>query len=193
MSGDRVLAERLEPMTRGQAERLMPLLHEMLAETGHQWRDLTAIGVGIGPGNFTGVRISVAAARGLALALGIPAVGVDGFAAAAEGIARPVTCALPGLRGAIHLRHCAEDGSWSEIETADPAAACRTGQRVTGPGAAALPGDYVVPMAAALSVGIARVAARLAATPGLPRPAPLSLRAADAAPPSDPPPVLLPG
>ena len=40
-----------------------------------------AIGVGVGPGNFTGIRIAVAAARGLALALDIPAIGVTGFEA----------------------------------------------------------------------------------------------------------------
>ena len=54
----------------------MPLLEDVLAEAGIGWRDLAAIGVGTGPGNFTGVRISVAAARGLALGLGIPAIGV---------------------------------------------------------------------------------------------------------------------
>ena len=81
--GDRVLAERAEPMTKGQAERLFPLLEELLAEAGLAWSDLDAIGVGVGPGNFTGVRISVAAARGLALSLGIPAIGVSATEAAA--------------------------------------------------------------------------------------------------------------
>ncbi len=50
----------------------MPLLEEMLAEAGAAWGDLAPIGVGIGPGNFTGIRISVAAARGLALGAGHP-------------------------------------------------------------------------------------------------------------------------
>ena len=67
LSGDRVLARVAEAMPRGQAERLMGLLHEVLSGSGHDWRDLDAIGVGIGPGNFTGIRISVSAARGLAL------------------------------------------------------------------------------------------------------------------------------
>ena len=55
---DRV-AVRVEPMAKGQAERLMPLLEELLAAEGFGWRDLAAIGVGTGPGNFTGLRIGV--------------------------------------------------------------------------------------------------------------------------------------
>ena len=66
---------RVDEMARGQAEHLMPMLEEVLAAQGLTWADLDAIGVGTGPGNFTGIRISVAAARGLALGLGIPAVG----------------------------------------------------------------------------------------------------------------------
>ena len=73
LCADRVVAQHAEDMGRGQAERLFPLLEELLAEGGVTWRDLTALGVGTGPGNFTGIRISVAAARGLALSLG-PAV-----------------------------------------------------------------------------------------------------------------------
>ncbi|SDK50401.1 tRNA (adenosine(37)-N6)-threonylcarbamoyltransferase complex dimerization subunit type 1 TsaB [Paracoccus chinensis] len=96
--GDRVLAERAEPMTKGQAERLFPLLEELLAEAGLVWSDLDAIGVGVGPGNFTGVRISVAAARGLALSLGIPAIGVSATEAAACGAPRPCRAVVP-LRG----------------------------------------------------------------------------------------------
>jgi hypothetical protein len=127
---------------------------------------------------------------------------VDGFAAAAEGLERPVTIALPGLRGAAYLRRIVADGTWGEIATTDPdrpgvpdiSGQRGAGQRVAGPGAdaAVIPGAVIVPVAVPLAVGIARVAARLAGTPGLSRPAPLYLRAADAAPPADPPPVLLP-
>jgi len=76
---DAIRGERLELLQRGQAERLMPMLEGLLAGQGLTWRDLDALAVGIGPGNFTGTRISVSAARGLALALGIPAVGVSMF------------------------------------------------------------------------------------------------------------------
>ena len=68
-------------MQRGQAERLVPLLEELLARNSLGWQDLGALAVGVGPGNFTGIRISVAAARGLALALKIPCIGVSQFEA----------------------------------------------------------------------------------------------------------------
>lgn len=66
-------------MARGQAERLMPLLEEVLAEGNAAWDQLDALAVGVGPGNFTGIRISVSAARGLAMSLGIPAIGITLF------------------------------------------------------------------------------------------------------------------
>lgn len=77
--GDRVLATRFEEMAKGQAERLMPQIEATLADDGLPLEVLDAIAVGIGPGNFTGIRIAVSAARGLALALGIPAIGVSNF------------------------------------------------------------------------------------------------------------------
>lgn len=74
-----VVDTRVEELARGQAERLMGLLTDMLAAQALEWHDLDAIGVGVGPGNFTGIRISVSAARGLSLGLGIPAIGVSLF------------------------------------------------------------------------------------------------------------------
>ncbi|HET9068993.1 MAG TPA: tRNA (adenosine(37)-N6)-threonylcarbamoyltransferase complex dimerization subunit type 1 TsaB [Amaricoccus sp.] len=165
--GEAVLARRDEPMDRGQAERLLPMLEEMLAEAGTEWRDLDGIGVVTGPGNFTGVRLAVAAARGLSLALGIPAVGVSVFEALAD---RPgdVTVTLADKRGRFAQRF-------------------RNGRALAPPAAMAdaPPGDPAL----ADPVVVARLAAgRLAdAAP----PAPLYLRPADAMPSSDPVPVLL--
>jgi len=68
-------------MTKGQAERLFPMIDETLQTAGLSLKDLDAISVATGPGNFTGVRICVSAARGLALSLGIPDMCV-GFNAA---------------------------------------------------------------------------------------------------------------
>jgi hypothetical protein len=172
LSGDRVLGIRTETMLRGQAERLMPLLEEVLAEAGLTWRDLTLIGVGVGPGNFTGVRIAVAAARGLALGLGIPARGISGFAATRlhGRLAATSPVALPAPQAQVWL----DDGAAAPRLTTSAIATdlCATG----------------APAPEALAVAIARAAAR---GDGMAPPVPLYLRAADAAPASDLPPVIL--
>lgn len=188
LQGDAVLAERLEEMARGQAERLMPMLEEMLAEAGLDWRSLDVLGVGIGPGNFTGVRLSVSAARGLALSLGIPAIGVSTLEALAEGCPRPLAVVLDARRGAAY-------GQVFGADTAQPPRLAETeawaeelaGLPVLG---LSLPQSPALAPRTPLAVAIARIAARRAASPQ-PRPAPLYLRGADAAPPSDPPPVIL--
>lgn len=82
--GDTVLKAVGETMARGQAERLMGLLEDVLTSEGLFWQDVSALAVGTGPGNFTGIRIGVSAARGLALGLGIPCYGVTGFEARAR-------------------------------------------------------------------------------------------------------------
>lgn len=79
LSGDAVISQTIEEMKKGQAERLMFLLEELQQLHGLAYADLDALAVGTGPGNFTGIRIGVSAARGLALGLGIPAYGVNGF------------------------------------------------------------------------------------------------------------------
>nr|WP_290442884.1 tRNA (adenosine(37)-N6)-threonylcarbamoyltransferase complex dimerization subunit type 1 TsaB [Rhodovulum tesquicola] len=179
----RIVAERHKEMGRGQAERLMPILQAILDEAGLGWEALDGIGVGIGPGNFTGIRIAVAAARGLALGLSVPAIGVSGFEAMAEGAAGPVLVALPGPRGTVYLQPLADGMALAPPRQAAPeemADALPPGARLIGPGGF----DGIAPR-------IARIAAtRLGRA--LPRPAPLYLRPADAAPPADPPPVILP-
>ena len=67
----------------------MPMIEAVLAEAGIDFDDLDRIAVTTGPGSFTGVRVGVAAARGLALALDIPAVGVGSL----DALALPVSCA----------------------------------------------------------------------------------------------------
>jgi len=76
---DFLIAEHEEPMARGQGEALIPMAERLLRSRGGTWNDLDYIAVGVGPGNFTGIRIAVSAARGVALGLGIPAVGVTTF------------------------------------------------------------------------------------------------------------------
>jgi len=79
LTGGQVVAQTHDTMAKGQAEALMDRIAATLADADQTVADLDAIGVGIGPGNFTGIRISVSAARGLAMALGVPAIGVSSF------------------------------------------------------------------------------------------------------------------
>ena len=183
LSGDRVLESRVEEMATGQADRLLPLLEEMLAGAGIHWRNLAVIGVGTGPGNFTGVRISVAAARGLALGLGIPAIGVTTFEAMALGAAHPVLVRLDARRGHIYVQVFGDAASAARLMAVADDVTPSPGTTVLGFGSDTAP---LYPLA----VAIARIARdRLGAAHG--RPAPFYLRGADALPPSDPPPVIL--
>ena len=66
-------------MARGHAEMLIPIVLDTMREAGLAFDDLGGLGVTIGPGSFTGVRIGLAAARGLALASGLPLAGLSTF------------------------------------------------------------------------------------------------------------------
>ncbi|MEQ8345520.1 MAG: tRNA (adenosine(37)-N6)-threonylcarbamoyltransferase complex dimerization subunit type 1 TsaB [Sneathiellaceae bacterium] len=81
-----LLAQRSEVMQRGQAEVLPAMLQAVMAEAGHSFAELALIAVGIGPGSFTGVRVGVAAARGLALVAGCPVAGVTTLEALAHAV-----------------------------------------------------------------------------------------------------------
>lgn len=193
----RPLAARREEMARGQAERLMPLILETMADVGVGKEDLAAIGVGIGPGNFTGVRISVSAARGLALALGLPAVGVTTLEAMALGHDGPLLCTLDARRDMIYAQRFNVDASEPRLcqENEVPFPSGPTGTAVIGHHAEALAakaGGQALEPLYPLAEAIGRIARVRMNDPDLPRPAPLYLRSADAAPPADPPPVILP-
>ncbi len=179
-------------MGTGQAEALMPLLEAMLARASLGWRDLAGLGVGTGPGNFTGVRIAVAAARGLALGLGVPAVGVTALEAQAVGVDGPCLSLVDARRGAVYAqalpggaaRLCSLEEA---VEMAEPGAIC-LGHRAAE-AAALLGGGVGMPVhPLAVAIGLLTQARRQAKPE---RPAPFYLRGADAAPPSDAPPLIL--
>lgn len=70
------------------SEQLMPSIDRMLSSLGYLPKDLDAIGVCIGPGSFTGIRIGVAAANAMAMTLGIPVVGISSLQAMAYSVFR---------------------------------------------------------------------------------------------------------
>ena len=77
------LAEACQPMERGHAEALAPMVAEVLRASGLNVADIERIAVTTGPGTFTGVRIGLSFARGLGLARGIPVIGIDSLTAIA--------------------------------------------------------------------------------------------------------------
>lgn len=80
-----VKAARVQPMVRGQAEALMPLVEAVMAEAGLEYVDLDAVVVTCGPGAFTGLRIGMSAAKSIGLALNIPVFGITTLQALALG------------------------------------------------------------------------------------------------------------
>ncbi|MGI9369339.1 MAG: tRNA (adenosine(37)-N6)-threonylcarbamoyltransferase complex dimerization subunit type 1 TsaB [Ruegeria sp.] len=173
LSNGRIVLSQSEPMSRGQAERLMPLLEGVLEEAECNWHDLDAIGVGTGPGNFTGIRVSVSAARGLALGLSVPAVGVSGFEASALLAPDNTIPAIAAPRDQVYVMRDATSPaliSQDQAESIGPLFFCEQPQ-------------FQVE-------AIARIASERWSDSNVP-PAPLYVRPADAALSRDMPPVLL--
>lgn len=81
-----VVAHRFEPMERGQAERLNPMIGEVMGEASLRFQDLGTIAVTTGPGAFTGLRIGLAGARAIALAVAAPVIGITTFDALARAV-----------------------------------------------------------------------------------------------------------
>lgn len=197
MLGD-ALSVRIDDMAKGQAEHLMPMLQEMLHEKRLEFRDLDAIGVGVGPGNFTGIRISVSSARGLALGLRKPAIGVSTLDALAYGTPRPVVAVADARQNRVYVQWF-DDGQTHEPALINlDAAALRAvvsapAPVVVGPIAevvAAQTGWKAVEPAVSLPEAIARLAAARLNDPRE-APKPLYLRPADAASARDTAPVIL--
>jgi len=197
LSDGQIIAAKHEDMAKGQAERLMVLCEEVLAEAGVTWADLDALGVGIGPGNFTGIRISVAAARGLSMGLGVPAVGINLLDALALGTDGPVLTCLDARRETAYVQGFGGAGPAEITHVAlaqiDPAW-MPEGTVCTGSVATQIEALYSIPRrpsAFAPASAIARLAAQRFG-PDTPAPSPLYMRAPDAAPSKMRGPVMLP-
>ena len=81
-----VLADEMREMERGHAEQLAPMAASALAKAGVAIREFDRIGVVVGPGGFTGVRVALSFARGLGIGRGLKIVGVTSLAALAAGV-----------------------------------------------------------------------------------------------------------
>ena len=102
-----VVAEEHRRIARGHAEALLPMIEEALERAGLEYGDLDLIAAAVGPGSFTGLRTGLAAARGLALALGRPTVGITSFESLAyrlTGRGRPILVALETKRADVYVQ-----------------------------------------------------------------------------------------
>ena len=91
-------------MKRGQAERLFGLIFDAMSGARLEFDDLDAVGVGIGPGSFTGTRVSAAAARGISMSAKVPAIGVSRFDSLTYGTKGEVLASVRLRNGNYLLR-----------------------------------------------------------------------------------------
>jgi tRNA threonylcarbamoyl adenosine modification protein YeaZ len=93
----RLVATRAHERNKAHAEQLLPMVAALMAEVGWSRDSLDRIGVGVGPGSFTGLRVGIALAQGIALGLGVTVVGVGSLRCMARGVPK----SLPGSRWAL--------------------------------------------------------------------------------------------
>jgi tRNA threonylcarbamoyladenosine biosynthesis protein TsaB len=112
----RLIASRTEAIGKGHAELLPSMVDEVFKQADKSPKDIGLIGVTIGPGSFTGIRVGVAAARGFGLALSVPVIGVttlEVLASMARATApqKPILAAMDAKRGEIYTQLFDADGS----------------------------------------------------------------------------------
>jgi len=194
---DRVLAQESVAMTRGHAEALMPLLARVMDQAAQGFAHLDRIAVTVGPGSFTGLRVGIAAARGIALAAGKPAVGVSTLAAFASpylvaGETRPVVAAVDARHDQVYFEVFGPGGrilvTPRLVAVRDAVRAASAAAVIVGSGAGILaaawpdgkPLPAIATQGAPLIASIARLGAAADVAHALPKP--LYLRRPDARP-----------
>ena len=188
----RALAAVSEAMSRGHQERLAGLIAEAMESAGTSFSALDRIGVTVGPGSFTGLRVGLAFAKGLALALDAPCIGVGTLEALAEAGAGLSVACIDARRGQVYLQAFVDGRAVMAPDVlAAETAAARLAELwsggpvvVSGSGAplvaGVLPHARIEPEAVPDPLVVARLAA--GARPPFAPPRPLYLRAPDARP-----------
>ena len=115
-TANKTLALESQPMKRGHAEALMPLIARVMKASGSAFTHLDRIAVTTGPGSFTGLRVGLSAARGIALAADKPVVGLTTLTAyaapvVAENGEHPIICAIDARHGQVYFQAVSGDGS----------------------------------------------------------------------------------
>ncbi len=193
-AGVRRLGLTSEPMVKGHSERIAGFARDAAVEAGVAFADLDRIGVTVGPGSFTGLRVGLAFAQGLGAALDRPVVGISALDALAASAVEALEAAalIDARRGQVYARFWrgGEADGAAEALTLEAAAAriatMGTDAVLVGSGAALFAdiaaGRPVMTLDGPLPEALARLAA--AADPAFAPARPLYLRAPDATPPT---------
>ncbi|HST93061.1 MAG TPA: tRNA (adenosine(37)-N6)-threonylcarbamoyltransferase complex dimerization subunit type 1 TsaB [Brevundimonas sp.] len=198
----RQLGLRSEAMNKGHSERLAGFARDAVAASGLGFADLDRVGVTIGPGSFTGLRVGMAFALGLGAALDRPVVGLSSLDALAASVEPGNVAALiDARRGQVYARVFSDGVPAGPAEAlsleaaAERIIALSPGATLVGSGAALFSevatGVKPLPLAGPAPAAIARLTA--AADPVTNPPRPLYLRAPDATPPTRTPGQARPG
>lgn len=122
MVGDQIYV-RSEVAPRDHTKKVLPMVDEVLKEAGITLSELDALAYGRGPGSFTGVRIGIGIAQGLAFGADLPMIGVSTLQAMAQGCYRKhqvtrVACAIDARMSEVYWGRFGrqEDGSWDAID-----------------------------------------------------------------------------
>lgn len=184
-----------ETIGRGHAERLFGMIESAMAEAGLAYADLDRIAVTVGPGSFTGLRVGIAAARGLALVIGCPVVGIGTLAVIAASAREaagpvPVWATLDARRDEVYVQSFDAAGKATGEAEAGPAArfaaaiepeTCLAGTGAPLVASVGAAEARIVAVAPTPDIG-ALVRLGLAAMPPFDAPRPLYVRAPDAKP-----------
>jgi tRNA threonylcarbamoyladenosine biosynthesis protein TsaB len=111
-----IVAQESQPMKRGHAEALMPLIARVMKASTVAFASLDRIAVTTGPGSFTGLRVGLSAARGIALAAGRPVVGLTTLTAyaapvVADNSEHPIISAIDARHDHVYFQVVSGDGS----------------------------------------------------------------------------------
>ena len=142
LDGDRVIGESLLDVRTTHSERLMIAVDRVLADAGWTIAGVDGFAVAIGPGSFTGLRIGLAAVKGLALAIDRPIAAVptlEAMAAALPCASRPVCPVLDARKGEVYASLFRWDGlvlrrEWDDLALSPDALAARLHEPVLGVG-----------------------------------------------------------
>ncbi|MBS4694077.1 tRNA (adenosine(37)-N6)-threonylcarbamoyltransferase complex dimerization subunit type 1 TsaB [Aeromonas allosaccharophila] len=136
------LFSRWEEAPRDHTRKILPMVQAVLEDAGITLSDLDAIAFGRGPGSFTGVRIGIGVAQGLAFGAGVPLIGISTLAAMAQGAyrldgAEQVLTAIDARMNEVYFgRYALIDGRMQLVEdevVSDPTALVDVRGKLAGP------------------------------------------------------------